>query len=175
MLPVLKHAACNMCLQDKPLISDVVFLRAWVAVELPKLYSMMTDRLAPLAAPGSNAPAIAPTPTDASAGAAAAGAGAGVAESATTRGGGADGAGSSFEACRTFAGARPGEVFKLGSQGLGYYADDRDAAAGGRCVATHCRAGSIIHCVYHGNWPYTTMARQQACKQVPLFNLDDAL
>jgi len=34
-----------------------------------------------------------------------------------------------FEPCNTFAGARPGHVFKLGSKGLGYYSDGPPPAA----------------------------------------------
>lgn len=33
--------------EDKPLMSDTVFLRAWVAVDLPRFYNPVTNLLAP--------------------------------------------------------------------------------------------------------------------------------
>jgi 40S ribosome biogenesis protein Tsr1 and BMS1 C-terminal len=33
--------------EDKPLLSDIIFLRAWVAVDLPKFYNPVTNLLAP--------------------------------------------------------------------------------------------------------------------------------
>ena len=33
--------------EDKPLLSDTVFLRAWVAVDLPRFYNPVTNLLAP--------------------------------------------------------------------------------------------------------------------------------
>ncbi len=37
--------------EDKPLLSDTVFLRAWVAVDLPRFYNPVTNLLAPPPAP----------------------------------------------------------------------------------------------------------------------------
>lgn len=37
--------------EDKPLLSDTVFLRAWVAVELPRLHNPVTNLLGPPPAP----------------------------------------------------------------------------------------------------------------------------
>ena len=33
--------------EDKPLMSDIVFLRAWIGVDLPKFYNPVTNLLAP--------------------------------------------------------------------------------------------------------------------------------
>jgi len=41
--------------EDKPLMSDVVFLRAWVAVDLPRFYNPVTNLLS--ARPLSSKPA----------------------------------------------------------------------------------------------------------------------
>lgn len=37
--------------EDKPLMSDIVFLRAWIAVDLPKFYNPVTNLLAPAVRP----------------------------------------------------------------------------------------------------------------------------
>lgn len=70
---------------------------------------------APLAPVGG--PPSLPAPQNVAAALAAAAAGAGAAGAVASGGSG------SFEAASAFAGARPGKVFKLGSQGLGYYLD----------------------------------------------------
>jgi len=33
--------------EDKPLMSDIIFLRAWIGVDLPKFYNPVTNLLAP--------------------------------------------------------------------------------------------------------------------------------
>jgi ribosome biogenesis protein BMS1 len=112
--------------EDKPLLSDIVFLRAWVAVDIPQLHNTMTNLLAPVVAP-TNAAAVsrkghsrqqqqqeeeqvaAAAAIDSSKAAAAAAAAA------------VDGV--DFAPAAAFAGSRLGFVFKKGPQGLGYYKD----------------------------------------------------
>lgn len=123
--------------EDKPLLSDIVFLRAWVGVPLPQLANPVTDLLA--AAP------VAPvTPGDA--GDAGDGAAGGAFE-----GEGAEAAGEGFAPAAVWAGARPGWVFKRGASGQGYYLDAGPAAAaaaaataasGARRGATAAAAGA---------------------------------
>ena len=56
-----RDGAVRVTFEDKPLLSDIVFLRAWVAVDLPRLYNPLTDLLAPAPAPRSG-PQRAPGP-----------------------------------------------------------------------------------------------------------------
>jgi ribosome biogenesis protein BMS1 len=115
--------------EDKPLLSDIVFLRAWVAVDVPKLYNTMTNLLAPTVKPinataitrkGSArahnaegdggdqaAAAAAPPPT----------------QQQQQQVAAAAAAGEVFIAAMQFSGARPGYVFKKGPKGVGYYTD----------------------------------------------------
>ena len=118
-----------MTLEDKPLLSDIVFLRAWVAVDIPHLYNTMTNLLAPAVRP-TNAAAI--TRKGSAKGRdedteAAAEAADGqfqqqqVAAAAATAAAAASGA--PFIAALQFSGGRPGYIFKKGHKGLGYYQD----------------------------------------------------
>jgi len=107
--------------EDKPLLSDIVFLRAWVAVDIPKLYNTMTNLLAPTIKPA-NAAAVSRK-----------------GHSKQLQDGlqqqqqqlplaaadGDDGvpADDGFSPAARFAGARAGFVFKKGESGLGYYRD----------------------------------------------------
>jgi ribosome biogenesis protein BMS1 len=111
--------------EDKPLLSDLVFLRAWVAVDIPQLYNTMTNLLAPAIKPA-NAAAVSRK-----------------GHSKQLQDGlqqqqqqlplaAADGddavddcvpAGDGFSPAASFAGARAGFVFKKGESGLGYYRD----------------------------------------------------
>ena len=42
-----KDGSYRATFEDKPLLSDIVFLRAWVAVYLPRFYNPVTNLLAP--------------------------------------------------------------------------------------------------------------------------------
>jgi ribosome biogenesis protein BMS1 len=115
--------------EDKPLLSDIVFLRAWVAVDIPQLHNTMTNLLAPVVTP-TNAAAVSrkghnkqQQEEDAAAAAAAAAPAAAVARSTPAAAAAAADAGDTFSPAAAFAGARPGFVFKKGPQGLGYYKD----------------------------------------------------
>lgn len=109
--------------EDKPVMSDIVFLRAFVQVDLPKLHNPVTNLLAPQASAVRGARALlrsgkgsAPAAPQQSTHTAphhdARASKSAPAESA-----------SSFVAAPKFLGARPGHVFKVGHLGLGYYAD----------------------------------------------------
>ena len=42
-----KDGAFRATFEDKPLMSDIIFLRAWVAVDLPRFANPVTNLLAP--------------------------------------------------------------------------------------------------------------------------------
>ena len=44
-----KDGSFRATFEDKPLMSDVIFLRAWVGVDLPRFYNPVTNLLAPAA------------------------------------------------------------------------------------------------------------------------------
>ena len=46
-----KAGSFRASFEDKPLLSDIVFLRAWIAVDLPRFYNPVTNLLAPALAP----------------------------------------------------------------------------------------------------------------------------
>lgn len=48
-----KDGSFRATFEDKPLLSDTVFLRAWVAVDLPRLHNPVTNLLGPPPAPPS--------------------------------------------------------------------------------------------------------------------------
>ena len=115
-----KEGTFRASFEDRPVASDIVFLRAWVAVDVPRFVNPVTNLLAPRAA----APARAPKPLknrrreggeDADEDKGAVNAGATVSDEPAAPG--------RFEAAQRFQGSRPGMVFKLGHRGLGYYED----------------------------------------------------
>lgn len=42
-----KAGSFRASFEDKPLLSDIIFLRAWIAVDLPRFYNPVTNLLAP--------------------------------------------------------------------------------------------------------------------------------
>lgn len=96
--------------EDKPLLSDIVFLRAWVGVDIPKFANPVTDLLGPriqeqmkraekerrnTKKDGEQVP-ISTEQADSIV---------------------------DFEPCHKFLGPKKGYIFTMGSQGLGYYED----------------------------------------------------
>jgi ribosome biogenesis protein BMS1 len=138
--------------EDKPLLSDIVFLRAWVAVELPRLANPMTERLGRLEQPvhaaavtrrngaPAAAAAVAPLAAAAADGDDTANAAAAAAAAVTTQVHAVNVP--QFEPSQTFAGPRPGAVFKRGALGVGYYADTGHAAAAGTGAAASTGAAA---------------------------------
>ncbi|KAL3145804.1 hypothetical protein ABBQ38_015181 [Trebouxia sp. C0009 RCD-2024] len=107
--------------EDKPLMSDIVFLRAWIAVDLPKFYNPVTNLLSP---------AVRPPPRELKPGHMAAEDPNSIALGATDANAialpgppASHPPGLGFTPAAVFGGARPGMVFKTGAQGTGYYPD----------------------------------------------------
>jgi ribosome biogenesis protein BMS1 len=169
--------------EDKPLLSDIVFLRAWVALDMPKLYNPMTNLLAaPLgnaAAAGvrrkghvAAAEAVAaalPAPT------AAAGEAEGTPAAAAAGGGGGGEGGEGFQPSAAWAGPRPGWYYSRGPQGLGYYRDagpagNAAAAAGGRRAAVAAAGGGGSEpAAAAGGGSSGLQQQQQGQQQPPVF------
>jgi ribosome biogenesis protein BMS1 len=103
--------------EDKPLLSDIVMLKAWVAVTIPKFWNPVTNLLAAKAAPAPRAPKVrearSGVPVDTGA----------APPDATEAAGDAHGAGDAYIAAQRFVGARRGYKFTAGPRGLGYYVD----------------------------------------------------
>ena len=98
--------------EDKPLLSDIVFLRAWVAVDIPKFSNPVTDLLGPRVAKAQreekqrkNKPDREPQ------------------EGATVLTEDASIDDAVFEPCHKFLGPKKGFIFTTGPKGLGYYED----------------------------------------------------
>ncbi|EFN57678.1 hypothetical protein CHLNCDRAFT_142849 [Chlorella variabilis] len=147
-----RDGAFRASFEDKPLLSDTVFLRAWVAVDLPRLYNPVTNRLAPAPAPAPREPKhrrkqrAAEVAEAAAAGgeqagggddAAAAEAGVGPGSAAGQAAAAAAAAEGRFVPAGRWQGRRAGFAFKLGPLGLGYYPDHglSGAAAAGAAAA----------------------------------------
>jgi ribosome biogenesis protein BMS1 len=97
--------------EDKPLLSDIVMLKAWVAVDVPKFWNPVTNLLAPAVPPPRAAKTrevLTPVDTPADAGG---------------KGNDQVGEGDTFIASARFRGARSGYKYGHGPLGLGYYAD----------------------------------------------------
>ena len=114
-----KDGSFRATFEDKPLLSDIVFLRAWVQVDIPKFSVMVTNLLAPM--PG--APQRLPKPKrnrvveedakeDTS-----------TMDNTIEKNLQAAHLDRHFIASNRFTGARPGYIFTLGSRGIGYYED----------------------------------------------------
>ena len=106
--------------EDKPLLSDIVFLRAWIAVDIPKFSNPVTDLLGPrmLEAKRDEKVRKKKTNDDAVSGAAD-----GVESTGPASRSGLDDSNVAYEPCHKFLGPKKGYVFTMGSKGLGYYED----------------------------------------------------
>lgn len=144
-----KDGAYRATFEDKPLLSDIVFLRAWIALDLPRFYNPVTNLLA--AAPtdvnrppknskrvrGGAEPEQAPT--DVAAGMVV---NAGTAAAADATAAAAAPGKREFQASSTFTGPRPGMAFKLGPQGQGYYKDEGPTVAAATAAAAHAASAA---------------------------------
>ncbi|KAG2495424.1 hypothetical protein HYH03_006371 [Edaphochlamys debaryana] len=145
-----KDGAFRASFEDKPLLSDIVFLRAWVALDLPRFHNPVTNLLAPPPAlPRAPKTGVKDRIDDDVAGAEAAEAEAvgvvGMAEAVgkvEEEGGGKGKGGEGFIPSAKFNGPRPGFVFKKGPTGLGYYRDAGPAAAAAAAAAAGAAARS---------------------------------
>ncbi|KAJ9526363.1 hypothetical protein QJQ45_009839 [Haematococcus lacustris] len=147
--------------EDKILMSDLVFLRAWAALELPRFHNPVTNLLAaqdrvardlkpakkkalkaaglPLPQPSTAAalPLSGPSnPSEAQALLAKPLVAQEQGRHALDQGHGS-GPLPSFQPAARFSGAQPGRVFKLGMQGLGYYPDSGLSKDGRAAAPTH--------------------------------------
>ena len=57
-----KAGSFRAAFEDKVLLSDLIFLRAWLAVDLPRFYNPVTNLLAPAPARRTRAPQVASPP-----------------------------------------------------------------------------------------------------------------
>jgi ribosome biogenesis protein BMS1 len=139
-LQAAREGAYRATFEDKPLLSDIVFLRAWVQVDLPKLYNPVTNLLAPHALPAPRDPKHR-RKQKASELAEAAAVGGSSMQQLLLGGGDGSSAGicpssmageaevaaaaaaGQFAPANKWQGRRPGFAFKLGRLGLGYYPD----------------------------------------------------
>ncbi|KXZ47518.1 hypothetical protein GPECTOR_34g677 [Gonium pectorale] len=151
-----KDGSFRATFEDKPLLSDIVFLRAWIAVDLPRFYNPVTNLLAPPPAqqrdpkPGRNQQQQVEDAEDQAAAAAVEGAQSAAAPAIADASGRdaipaqAAVAAGGFQAAPRWNGPRPGMVFKQGPQGLGYYKDvgPHAAAAAARQTAAAAASGS---------------------------------
>lgn len=53
-----KAGSFRAAFEDKVLLSDLIFLRAWLAVDLPRFYNPVTNLLAPAPARRARAPKV---------------------------------------------------------------------------------------------------------------------
>ncbi|KAL4425893.1 hypothetical protein ABPG75_009909 [Micractinium tetrahymenae] len=147
-----RDGAFRATFEDKPLMSDIIFLRAWVQVDLPKFYNPVTNLLAPHALPAPREPKHrrkqkrGAAEAEADGGAAGDGDAAGSGEAAAGVGPGsaADAAAGTFIPANKWQGRRPGFAFKLGKLGLGYYPDHglSGSKAAGAVVAASAAAAA---------------------------------
>lgn len=126
--------------EDKPLMSDIIFLRAWIGVDLPKFYNPVTNLLAPAVKPAARQIKPGHMPSeDPSA----------IASGATDANAIALGNPTStshpvaFTPAATFQGARQGQVFKAGPQGTGYYSDQGFASSSAQTPAVVASTGAV--------------------------------
>ena len=111
--------------EDKPLLSDIVFLRAWIGVDIPKFCNPVTDLLGPRLLQAQRDDKVRKRKKDADAvvdTVQGAGAG-GAAPVGPGLSGGIDDSEITYEPCHKFLGPKKGYIFKKGSKGLGYYED----------------------------------------------------
>ena len=101
--------------EDKPLLSDIVFLRAWIGVDIPKFSNPVTDLLGPRMIEAKRDDKVRKRKRD------------GDADSTGPAGAAAttlhDDGDVAYEPAHKFLGPKKGYVFTMGSQGLGYYED----------------------------------------------------
>ncbi len=157
VIPGAKDGAYRATFEDKPLLSDVVFLRAWVALDLPRFYNPVTNLLAPppqlTRAPkhtrgrGASPPVEEPEGAGLGPSSAAAPGPPALAANGDSRAAGAPTyaeapSTSGFQPSARFTGPRVGMVFKSGLQGLGYYPDLGPKAAVAAARAAQAAGGA---------------------------------
>lgn len=148
--------------EDKPLLSDIVFLRAWVAVDIPKFSNPVTDLLGPRAAKiqrqekqRKKKPDREPqeeVEQDQ-----------GMLEDAV------------FEPCHKFLGAKKGYIFTMGPKGLGYYEDTGSVGRPKASITTTEAAAENVSDQQQGWVPMKTVADIRREKNIGAPRLNDSL
>ena len=167
--------------EDKPLLSDIVFLRAWIGVDIPKFSNPVTDLLGPRMVEAKRDKKVrkrkkGDDPGAEAAAGAADGGGTGLGMGAHAY----DHADAAYEPCHKFLGSKKGYIFTMGSKGLGYYEDigpmHRRACANGHSDPTALAGAPNSNVGGTNGWiPMKTVADIRREKNIGAPRLNDSL
>ena len=174
--------------EDKPLLSDIVFLRAWIGVDIPKFCNPVTDLLGPRMLEAQREDKVRKRKKDSDALVDGVEGAAGTGPDGLVSARGIDESEIAYEPCHKFLGPKKGFIFKKGSKGLGYYEDvglkvlgatlGMDGTGPSRRVASGGAAGAAgaAAAVKESGWvPMKTVADIRREKNIGAPRLNDSL